>query len=557
MTSVRTQYLLPACICVLFCAQVIAPVALADNNGFQQAPTAAGAVLGEDATREIVKIIEQKHNELVESITKMMNEKTAALEKSLAEKDKRIAGLEKEVGRLKKELAAAAKPPAPPKPKPEPKPTNAFLGVGHIDNEAGAMVTTVHPGSPAAVAGMKEDDLIVAVNGKKVNSESLGGAVTLHAPGTTITLEYMRGGKKAKAGVKLVDRDAFFAARSSKNSAEKEPGHIVLGVTVEEDGEGLFAFQVEDGFTGKAAGVQKGDRITGVNGKAVKTLDELESLLKKIRSGQEVALRLVRGEETIDVVVVGSSDKGGAKLVSSKSTKAEAKPVKPAPEKKKDPPPEKKPEPAGFLGVGVGSVEGGLEVEIVVPDSAAAAYGIKVGDVIKQVNGKNTTSIEELRAALGGALAGAGAKVLLRRKGEDITLNLVLGARGQKVEVPKSAPAAAAPKPAPKPKEKPPEKPEKKSEVKGTLGIHARQTAEGQVVITKVIPGAAAEKAGIKAGDLVLKLGNKEVASLKDLQDGLGPLHAGESINPKIRRGDEEKDVKVTLGEPLSTGDED
>ena len=172
------------------------------------------------------------------------------------------------------------------------------------------------------------------------------------------------------------------------------------------------------------------------------------------------------------------------------------------------------------------------------------------------MNGKTTTSIEELRAALGGALAGAGAKVLLRRKGADITLSLVLGARGQKVEALKSAPAAA-PKPAPKPKEKPPEKPEKKSEVKGTLGIHARQTAEGQVVITKVIPGAAAEKAGIKAGDLVLKLGNKEVASLKDLQDGLGPLHAGESINLKIRRGDEEKDVKVTLGEPLSTGDED
>ncbi len=555
MTSVRTQYLLPACICVLFCAQVIAPAALADNNGFQQAPTTAGTALGEDATREIVKIIEQKHKELVESITKMMNEKTAALEKSLAEKDKRIADLEKEVGRLKKELAAAAKPPAPPKPKPEPKPTNAFLGVGHIDNEAGALVTTVHPGSPAAAAGMKEDDLIVAVNGKKVSSESLGGAVTVHAPGTTITLEYMRGGKKAKAEVKLVDRDAFFAARSRKDSAEKEPGHIVLGVTVEEDDEGLFAFQVEDGFTGKAAGVQKGDRITGVNGKAVKTLDELEALLKKIRSGQEVALRLVRGEETIDVVVVGSSDKGGAKLVSSKSTKAEAKPVKPAPEKKKDPPPEKKPEPAGFLGVGVGPVEGGLEVEIVVPDSSAAAYGIKVGDVIKQVNGKNTTSIEELRAALGGALAGAGAKVLLRRNGADITLNLVLGARGQKVEAPKSAPAA--PKPAPKPKEKPPEKPEKKSEVKGTLGIHARQTAEGQVVITKVIPGAAAEKAGIKAGDLVLKLGNKEVDSLKDLQDVLGPLHAGESINLKIRRGDEEKDVKVTLGEPLSTGDED
>ncbi|MCH2580029.1 MAG: hypothetical protein MK133_02385, partial [Planctomycetes bacterium] len=58
----------------------------ADNNGDPLAPTTAGTALGEDATKEIVKIIVQKHKELVESITKMMNEKTAALEKSLAER---------------------------------------------------------------------------------------------------------------------------------------------------------------------------------------------------------------------------------------------------------------------------------------------------------------------------------------------------------------------------------------------------------------------------------------------------------------------------------------
>ena len=343
---------------------------------------------------------------------------------------------------------------------------------------------------------MKEGDVIVAVNGKKVESESLGGAVSAHVPGSKITLDYLRGGEKGKAEVALIDREAFFAARSSKDPEKKEPGHIVLGVTVEEDSDGVFAFKVENGCTGKAAGRQKGDRIPNVNGKAVKSLDELEVLLKKVKSGAEVSMRLVRGDETIDVVVIGSSDKGGAKLVSTKSTKAEKKettPAKPPAEKKPDPPAEKKQEEAGVLGVGVGPVEGGLEVEIVVPDSAAAAYGIKVGDVIRQVNGKNTTSIDELKAALGGAPAGGKAKVLLRRKGADVTLNLVLGARGAKVEPPKSKPAAAAPKP----KEKPPEKPKKKTEVRGTLGIHARQTGEGQVVITRVLPGAAAEKAGV------------------------------------------------------------
>ena len=554
MSSVHSKYLLPVLIAAIFGAQVMASATLVDNGGFQQAPVQ----LDDDAAKEIARIIEQKHKELIKSITKMMGEKMAALEKSIAERDKRIASLEKEVAGLKQKLAAAPKP--KPKPKPAPKPTNAFLGVGHVDNEKGALVTTVHPGSPAAAAGLKEGDVIVAVNGKKVKSESLGGAVTAHAPGSKITLDYLRGGEEGKAEVALIDREAFFAARSSKEPEKKEPGHIVLGVTVEEDSDGVFAFEVENGFTGKAAGMQKGDRITNVNGKAVKSLDELEALLKNVKSGAEVSMRLVRGDETIDVVVIGSSDKGGAKLVSTKSTKAEKKettPAKPPAEKKPDPPAEKKQEEAGFLGVGVGPVEGGLEVEIVVPDSAAAAYGIKVGDVIRQVNGKNTTSIDELKAALGGAPAGGKAKVLLRRKGADVTLNLVLGARGAKVEPPKSKPAAAAPKPKEKPPEKPPEKPKKKTEVRGTLGIHARQTGEGQVVITRVLPGAAAEKAGIKAGDLILKFGDSKVSSLKDLQGALGPLHAGNSITVRIRRGDEEKDMKVTLGEPLSSGDDD
>ena len=72
-----------------------------------------------------------------------------------------------------------------------------------------------------------------------------------------------------------------------------------------------------------------------------------------------------------------------------------------------------------------------------------------------------------------------------------------------------------------------------------------------------VIPGAAAQKGGLKAGDLVLKFGGKAIGSLKDLQEALGPMHAGDSVTVKIRRGEEEKDIKVQLSEPLSSGSED
>ena len=55
----------------------------------------------------------------------------------------------------------------------------------------------------------------------------------------------------------------------------------------------------------------------------------------------------------------------------------------------------------------------------------------------------------------------------------------------------------------------------------------------------------------------MLKFGGKAIGSLKDLQEALGPMHAGDSVTVKIRRGEEEKDIKVKLSEPLSSGSED
>jgi putative serine protease PepD len=59
----------------------------------------------------------------------------------------------------------------------------------------GALVLNVEPNGAAAEAGIREEDVVIAVEGERVgSSEELVVAVDSHDPGETITVEVVRGG---------------------------------------------------------------------------------------------------------------------------------------------------------------------------------------------------------------------------------------------------------------------------------------------------------------------------------------------------------------------------
>jgi len=67
----------------------------------------------------------------------------------------------------------------------------------------GAVVTDIVPDGPAAKAGLRKEDVIVAMNGKEVDGRSLRLAVGSLAPGTTIDLKVLRYGAERKYSVTL------------------------------------------------------------------------------------------------------------------------------------------------------------------------------------------------------------------------------------------------------------------------------------------------------------------------------------------------------------------
>jgi S1-C subfamily serine protease len=68
----------------------------------------------------------------------------------------------------------------------------------------GALVVNVESGSPAAQAGVQEQDVVIAVDGEPVaSSEELVVAVDAHEPGDTVTLELVREGSSREVQATL------------------------------------------------------------------------------------------------------------------------------------------------------------------------------------------------------------------------------------------------------------------------------------------------------------------------------------------------------------------
>jgi Zn-dependent M28 family amino/carboxypeptidase len=69
----------------------------------------------------------------------------------------------------------------------------------------------------------------------------------------------------------------------------------------------------------------------------------------------------------------------------------------------------------------------------------------------------------------------------------------------------------------------------------------------GGVRLTGVTAGSPAADAGLQAGDVLIKLGDYDIANLNDMQNALVSYKAGDVVQIVVRRGDETKTFTVTL----------
>jgi len=83
------------------------------------------------------------------------------------------------------------------------------------------------------------------------------------------------------------------------------------------------------------------------------------------------------------------------------------------------------------------------------------------------------------------------------------------------------------------------------------LGIEIADTAEATgVTVTKVLPGTAAAKAGIAAGDRITSLNGTKTPTSSDLSTALAGLKPGQTVKVVVvHQGGAKATLSLTLGE--------
>ena len=177
---------------------------------------------------------------------------------------------------------------------------------------------------------------------------------------------------------------------------------------------GALVQRIEAGSPAEKAGIEGGDVITKVDGKAIQSAAELRRAVAAIKPGSKATVQVFRRGTTKDLTV----------------TVAELEADKPA--KAAEPDPKPAPGAAAALGLSLSEISeaqrkelklrGGVLVEGV--EGAAARAGLREGDIILSVDNVEVASIKQLQAQLA-KLEKAKLINLLVRRGDAVSFVLV------------------------------------------------------------------------------------------------------------------------------------
>ncbi len=193
-----------------------------------------------------------------------------------------------------------------------------FLGVGlqplsddlveqfKLPSDSGALISEVQPDSPAAKAGVKTGDVVVAVNDKKVeNPRELQLSIGSIAPGSKVDLKLLRDGQTRTVAVNLAERPSKGLTAAAAPEPTEDVPDVLDGVEVgdidadkrkemnlPESTKGVVITKIDPDSPSATAGLQKGDIVLEINREPVTSAKQAVDLSEKVKRDKKVLLRV-------------------------------------------------------------------------------------------------------------------------------------------------------------------------------------------------------------------------------------------------------------------------
>jgi serine protease Do len=186
----------------------------------------------------------------------------------------------------------------------------------------------------------------------------------------------------------------------------------------------------------------------------------------------------------------------------------------------------------GYMGIGISDVtpenskffnltdaEGALVTQVEA-DSPAGKAGVKVGDVVRELDGQKMPDAGELQVEVGQKRPGTTIKLGIFRDGKNMTVPVTLEAMGARDKTDNQVSDAGHSKP------------------RWGIGLSdLDDNTRGQIqvpsnvhgaVVDQVTPGSSADDAGLQRGDVIVQVNRKDVQSAADVRDALGNVPKGQ-----------------------------
>jgi len=194
-----------------------------------------------------------------------------------------------------------------------PKALQDLEGFYDLATNTGVLIDSVEAGSPAAGAGLKAGDIILAINGKKVDGRfpeqlpPIQNLIASQAVGSPLAIAYKRGSKEASATLVT----ARLESRMGEEWVSDTWGVGLRKVSREfarenqlQDDTGVLVIGVQRGFPADVAGLARGDIITKINQSPVLSLDVVKEVDTSYAARPAPTLFEVQRERRVSLIVL-------------------------------------------------------------------------------------------------------------------------------------------------------------------------------------------------------------------------------------------------------------